>query len=149
MLRENNKFWYETHFGKSRLLIMPDWDAECCIWYCYTEFCYAECRYVECYYAECQDARPFSYPYSWFCLKRDEEGFNIDYYRTLWATAGVNIIKRFSSSLTKRPNKLECLYLGTTFQSTPTFAGNTRSLPKKEVSERSSNWVCSGLALKF
>ncbi len=30
-----------------------------------------------------------------------------------------------------------------------TFAGNTRSLPKKEASERSSNWVGSGLALKF
>ena len=28
-----------------------------------------------------------------------------------------------------------------------TFAGNTRSLPKKEASERSSNWVGSGLAV--
>jgi hypothetical protein len=48
-----------------------------------------------------------------------------------------------------RPNKLECLYLAITFQSSLTFADNTRSLPKKEASERSSNWVCSGLALKF
>ncbi len=49
----------------------------------------------------------------------------------------------------KRPNKLKCLYLAITFQSSLTFAGNTRSLPKKEASERSSNWVCTGLALKF
>ncbi len=74
-----------------------------------------------------------------------------------------------------RPNKLECLYLAITFQSSLTFAGNTRrlpkkeaserhsngvqssltfagntrSLPKKEASERPSNWVGSGLALKF
>jgi hypothetical protein len=46
-------------------------------------------------------------------------------------------------------NKLECLYLAITFQCSQAFAGNTRSLPKKEASERSSNWVCSGLALKF
>ncbi len=45
-----------------------------------------------------------------------------------------------------RPNKLECLYLEVT---SLTFAGNTRSLPKKEASERCSNWVGSGLALKF
>ncbi len=32
-----------------------------------------------------------------------------------------------------RPNKLECLYLAITFQSSLTF-GNTRSLPKKEAS---------------
>ncbi len=42
-----------------------------------------------------------------------------------------------------RPNKLECLHLAKTFQSSPTFAGNTRSLPRKEASERSSNWVWS------
>ncbi len=48
-----------------------------------------------------------------------------------------------------RPNKLECLYLAITFQSSLTFAGNTRSLPKKKASERSSNQVASGLALKF
>jgi hypothetical protein len=53
--------------------------------------------------------------------------------------------KTFFSSLQKtRPNKLECLYLAITFQSSLTFAGNTRSLPKKEASERSSDWVCSG-----
>ncbi len=31
-----------------------------------------------------------------------------------------------------RPNKLEYLYLAITFQSSLTFAGNTRSSPKKE-----------------
>jgi hypothetical protein len=61
---------------------------------------------------------------------------------------GVYVIKLFSF-LMVRPNKLECLYLANTFQSSLTFAGNTRSLPKKEASERHSNWVCSGLALKF
>jgi hypothetical protein len=34
------------------------------------------------------------------------------------------------------------------FQSSLTFAGNTRSIPKKEASERCSIWVGSGLALK-
>ena len=48
-----------------------------------------------------------------------------------------------------RPNKLECLHLAKTFQSSLTFAGNTISLPKKEASERHSNWVGSGLALKL
>jgi hypothetical protein len=48
-----------------------------------------------------------------------------------------------------RPNKLECLYLAITFQSSLTFAGYTRSLPKKEASDRHSNLVGSGLALKF
>ncbi len=55
----------------------------------------------------------------------------------------------FPSLQTMRPNKLECLYLAITFKSSLTFAGNTRSLPKKEASERTSNWVCSGLAVKF
>jgi hypothetical protein len=55
----------------------------------------------------------------------------------------------FSSSLMTRLNKLECLYPAITFQSSLTFAGSTRSLPKKEASERSSNWVGSGLTLKF
>jgi hypothetical protein len=41
-----------------------------------------------------------------------------------------------------RPNKLECLHLPKTFQSSLTFVGSTGSLPKKEASERSSNWVC-------
>ena len=40
-------------------------------------------------------------------------------------------------------------YLAIALQSSLTFAGNTRSLPKKEASERSSNWVCSGLAHKL
>ncbi len=65
------------------------------------------------------------------------------------STPGVNVIKLFPSLLTTRPNKLECLYLAKTFQSSLTFAGSARSLPKKEASERSSNWVGSGLALKF
>jgi hypothetical protein len=55
----------------------------------------------------------------------------------------------FPSLLTMRPNKQECLYLAITFQSGLTFAGNTRSFPKKEPSERCSNRVGSGLALKF
>jgi hypothetical protein len=58
---------------------------------------------------------------------------------------GVNFIKLFSSSLMTRPNKLECLYLAISFQSSLTFAGSTRSIPKKEASKR----VGSALALKF
>ncbi len=54
-----------------------------------------------------------------------------------------------SSLLMTKPNKLECGYLANTFQLNRTFAGSTRSLPKKEASERSSDWVGSGLALKF
>jgi len=33
----------------------------------------------------------------------------------------------------KRPNKLECLYLAITFQSSLTFAGNTSGLYYKQV----------------
>ena len=62
---------------------------------------------------------------------------------------GVNVIKLFSFIADNEAVKLECLYLAITFQSSLTFAGNTRSLLKKEASERSSDWVCSGLALKF
>ncbi len=62
-------------------------------------------------------------------------------------TPGVNVVKLFSSLLTMRPNKLECLCMANTFQSSLTIAGSTRSLLKKEASERSSNWVCSGLVL--
>ncbi len=62
---------------------------------------------------------------------------------------GVNVIKLFSSLLMTRPNKLECLHLAKTSHSSLTFAGNTRSLPKKEASERRSNWVDSGFALKL
>ncbi len=65
------------------------------------------------------------------------------------STSGVNVINFFPSLLTKRPNKLKCLYLAITFQSSLTFTGNTRSLPKKEASERQSYWVGSGLALKL
>jgi len=55
-------------------------------------------------------------------------------------------IRYDTSLLTTRPNKLD---LAISFQSSLTFAGNTRSLPKKEASERCSNWVGSGLPLKF
>ncbi len=62
----------------------------------------------------------------------------------------VSMLKNlFPLSLMARPNKLECLYLAITFQSNLTFAGSTRSLPEKEASERYSNLVGSGLALKF
>ncbi len=64
-------------------------------------------------------------------------------------TPGVNVIELIPSLLMMRPNKLECLYLAITLQSSLTFAFNTRSLPKKEASGRCSNWVCSGLAHKF
>jgi hypothetical protein len=50
------------------------------------------------------------------------------------------MLQNFFSLLSMmRPNKLECLYLANTFQFSLTFAGNTRSLPKKEAFERSSN----------
>ncbi len=62
----------------------------------------------------------------------------------------VSMLQNFFSSLQMtRPNKLECLYRARTLLSSPTFAGNTRSLPKMEASEKSSNWVFSGFALKF
>ncbi len=64
-------------------------------------------------------------------------------------TPGVNVIMLFSLLLMMRPNKLECLCLANSVHSSLKFAGSTRSLPKKEASERSFNWVCSGLALKF
>jgi hypothetical protein len=41
------------------------------------------------------------------------------------------------------------LYLVISFQSSLTFAGNTRSSLKKDASKRHSNWFGSGLALKF
>jgi hypothetical protein len=63
--------------------------------------------------------------------------------------AGSKVIKKFPSLLMMRPNKLECLHLAITFQSSLTFVGITRSLPKKEASERLFNWVGSGLGLKF
>jgi hypothetical protein len=78
----------------------------------------------------------------------DESNLGSSYFCTL-DDPGVNVKKLVSSLLTTRPNKLECLYLAITFQSSVTFAGNTRSLPKKEASERRSNWVGSGPALKF
>ncbi len=62
---------------------------------------------------------------------------------------GANVIKLFPSLLTTRPNKPECLYLAIAFQTSLTFDGNTRSLTKKEASERFSYWVGSGLAFKF
>ncbi len=77
---------------------------------------------------------------SFIRLTRGQKG-----YETL--APGVNVIKFLL--LTMRPNKLECLYLAISIQSSLTFAGNTGSLPKKEASERPFNCVCSGLALKF
>ncbi len=56
-------------------------------------------------------------------------------------------MKLFSSLLMMRQNKLECLHLAKTLQSSLTLAGT--SLPKKEASERCSNWVGFGLAFKF
>ena len=97
----------------------------------------------------------------------DKYGFNLLYFRRFWnlqkslfpafcsdSAALLSILVSVlynlsSSSLTMRPNKLECLYLTITFQSSLTFSGNTRSLPKKEASERCSNRVGFGLALKF
>jgi hypothetical protein len=61
---------------------------------------------------------------------------------------GVSVIKNFFIE-DNEAKKLEFLYLEITFQSSLTFVSNTRSLPKKEVFERPSNWVSSGLALKF
>ncbi len=72
---------------------------------------------------------------------KDKKFYNID--------MRCQCYKTFSSLLMMKPNKLECLYLAIIFQSSLTFAGNTRSLPKKEASERCSNWDPSGLALKF
>ncbi len=55
----------------------------------------------------------------------------------------------FPSLLMSRANKLEHFHLVITFQSSLTFAGNTRGLQKKEASERCFNWVGFGLGLKF
>jgi hypothetical protein len=44
------------------------------------------------------------------------------------------LLNFFPLLLMMRPNKLECLYLAITIQSSLTFVGNTRSLPKKEAS---------------
>jgi hypothetical protein len=71
-------------------------------------------------------------------------------YTLISATVLVSMLDNFFPSLLKmRQNKLECLYLAITFHTSLSFAGNTRSLPKKEAFERFSNWVGSGLALKF
>ncbi len=48
-----------------------------------------------------------------------------------------------------RPIKLEGLHLAKTLQPSLTIAGSTGSFPKKGASERSTNWVGSGVALKF
>jgi hypothetical protein len=48
---------------------------------------------------------------------------------------GLNVIKLFFFVADdERPNKLECSCLANTFQSSQTFAGSTRSSPKKEAS---------------
>jgi hypothetical protein len=53
----------------------------------------------------------------------------------------------FSSLLMMRENELECLHLAKTSQFSLTFAGSTRSLPKKEPSERPLQlgwlWPCT------
>jgi hypothetical protein len=67
-----------------------------------------------------------------------------------WTDHQVSMLYHFFSLLQMtRPNMLECLYLAISFHSSLTFDGNTRSLPKKEASERSYYWVGSGIALKF
>ncbi len=62
---------------------------------------------------------------------------------------GGSVVECLSSLLMLRANKLVRLYLAITCQSSLTFAGNTRSLPKKEASKMGSYWVGSGLALKL
>ncbi len=52
--------------------------------------------------------------------------------RTPSMSTGVNVIKLFSLLLMTIPNELECMYLAITFQSSQTFDGNTRSLPKRK-----------------
>jgi hypothetical protein len=75
---------------------------------------------------------------------------NSNFMMKVWTrNLGPMLKNFFPSLLIMKPNKLECLYLVITFQSSLTFAGNTRSLPKRDVSERCSNMVGSGLALKF
>jgi hypothetical protein len=77
--------------------------------------------------------------------------FGIDGEKSfITSTPGVNVIKTFFLHCRRQSQiSLLCLYLAITFQSSLTFAGNTRSLAKKEAPERSSGWVCSGLVLKF
>jgi len=48
-----------------------------------------------------------------------------------------------------KQNKLEHFYLAIPLQPSLTFAGNTRSLPKKKAHQSSSTCVGSGLAYKF
>ncbi len=62
---------------------------------------------------------------------------------------GVNVIKLFFYDDYNEAKKLERLYLAIAYQFSLIFACSTRSVPKKEASERSANWVGSGLALKF
>jgi hypothetical protein len=70
------------------------------------------------------------------------------HYSYIRLTPGVNAIKNFF--LADEKAKYFRLFVpAITFQSSLTFAGNTRSLPKKEASERCSNWVGSVLALRF
>ncbi len=90
-------------------------------------------------------------------LRPDWKGFPKTNTLAYWASSSVTKKKSF---LTLTPgcrrcyknllffvaeaplNKLECLYLAITFQSSLPFAGSTRSLPKKEACERCSNYVC-------
>jgi hypothetical protein len=86
------------------------------------------------------------------------EANTLAYYDTATITAvksfivqapGVNAIKLVSFVADKEAKLARVFVLAITFQSSLTFADNTRSLPEKEASERPSNWVGSGLALKF
>ncbi len=62
------------------------------------------------------------------CRRGDLELF----LRSPMGTRSQSYQTSFSSSVMTRPNKLECLHLAKTFQSSLTFAGSTRNLPKKQ-----------------
>ncbi len=62
------------------------------------------------------------------CRRGDLELF----LRSPMGTRSQSYQTSFSSSVMIRPNKLECLHLAKTFQSSLTFAGSTRNLPKKQ-----------------
>ncbi len=64
-------------------------------------------------------------------------------------TPGVNVIKLFSFVADNEAKLARVFVPAITLMSSLTFDGNTRSLPKKDASESCSNWVGSGLALKF
>ncbi len=69
--------------------------------------------------------------------------------RRCWRKPGGNVKKLFLSVADDEAKEARAFVMAITFQFSLTLAGNTRSLPKKEASERSSNRIGSGLALKF